>query len=378
MNPSSSSVGPLAGMRVVLVGGIGPGPFAAMLMADLGADVLRIDRPEEAGRPAGPLARNQRSVALDLKSPDGVAGALALIAKADALIEGFRPGVMERLGLGPEVALKHNPRLAYGRMTGWGQTGPLATVAGHDINYVALSGALHAIGSAEAPAIPLNLVGDFGGGSLFLVMGLLAAIVHARDQGHGQVVDCAMTEGSAMLMSLFYALRAGGRWGERGHNLLDGGAPFYNPFRCADGRFVAVGAIEAPFYALLRRKLGLEADPAFDAQNERMHWPALKQRMAEVFAQRTRAQWCELLEGTDACFAPVLDMDEAPLHPHNQARGSFVKSGEGWQPAPAPRFSLTPNAAPRPAPAMGADTAAALQDWGVPAELQARLAADRR
>ena len=360
------SAGPLAGIRIVLMGGIGPGPFAAMLLADLGADVLRIDRPEDSGRPGGPLGRNQRSVALDLKSAAGTATALELLDKADALIEGFRPGVMERLGLGPDVVLARNPRLAYGRMTGWGQTGPLSQAAGHDLNYIALSGALHALGTADAPIVPLNLVGDFGGGSLYLAMGLLAALLQARSSGRGQVVDCAMTEGSASLMSLFYALRAAGRWGERGSNLLDGAAPFYNPFRCADGRWVAVGAIEPAFYALLRSKLGLADDPAFDAQNDRTQWPALKQRMAQIFATRSRDEWCALLEGSDACFAPVLDMDEAPLHPHNAARGSFVQVAGAWQPAPAPRFSDTPSPMPRAAGPLGADTASALRDWGIP------------
>lgn len=364
---TSPAAGPLAGTRIVLAGGIGPGPFAAMLLGDLGADVLKIDRPQDAGRVPTVLARNQRSVALDLKTPDGLATALALVGKADALIEGFRPGVMERLGLGPEAALARNPRLAYGRMTGWGQHGPLAQAAGHDINYIALSGALHAIGSPEAPAVPLNLVGDFGGGALFMAMGLLAAIVQARASGRGQVVDCAMTEGSAVLMSMFYALRGAGRWGDRGSNLLDGGAPFYGVFRCADGKWVAVGAIEPAFYALLRARLGLDADPEFDAQLDKARWPALKARIAEVIASRTRAQWCELLEGSDACFAPVLDFDEAPLHPHNQARGSFLRTAQGWEPAPAPRFSATPNPAPRAPAAIGADTASALADWGVAA-----------
>ncbi len=362
---SPAAGGPLTGQRIVLMGGIGPGPFAALLLGDLGADVLRIDRPQDSGRPAGPLGRNQRSVTLDLKSAGDLQTALALLERADALIEGFRPGVMERLGLGPDAVLARNPRLAYGRMTGWGQTGPLAQAAGHDLNYIALSGALHAIGPAEAPVPPLNLVGDFGGGSLYLVMGLLSAMLNARITGQGQVVDCAMTEGSASLLTMFYAMHAGGRWGPRASNLIDGGAHFYNPFQCADGKWVSVGAIEPAFYALLREKLGLSDDPEFDNQNDRSRWPALKQRLAQVFAQRTRAQWCELLEGTDVCFAPVLDMEEAPLHPHNVARGSFVKMADGWQPAPAPRFSRTPNAVPRAGAAVGADTQQALQDWGV-------------
>ena len=363
----AQGTGPLAGTRIVLAGGIGPGPFTAMLLGDLGADVLKIDRPQDAGRVPTVLARNQRSVTLDLKTPEGIETALALIGRADALSEGFRPGVMERLGLGPEAALARNPRLAYGRMTGWGQHGPLAQAAGHDINYIALSGALHAIGSADAPAVPLNLVGDFGGGALFMAMGLLAAILQARAGGRGQVVDCAMTEGSAVLMSMFYALHGAGRWGARGTNLLDGGAPFYGAFRCADGKWVAVGAIEPAFYALLREKLGLDADLEFDAQNDKERWPELKARVAEVIARRTREQWCELLEGSDACFAPVLDFDEAPLHPHSQARGSFLRAEHGWEPAPAPRFSATPNPAPRAPVAIGANTEEVLADWGVPA-----------
>jgi alpha-methylacyl-CoA racemase len=362
---SSTATGPLAGTRIVLAGGIGPGPFAAMLLGDLGADVVKIDRPQDAGRVPTVLARSQRSVTLDLKTPEGLDTALALLDKADALIEGFRPGVMERLGLGPDAVLARNPRLAYGRMTGWGQQGPLSQAAGHDINYIALSGALHAIGSSDSPAVPLNLVGDFGGGALFMSLGLLAGILQARASGRGQVVDCAMTEGSAVLMSMFYALRGAGRWGERGSNLLDGGAHFYNVFRCADGKFVAVGAIEPAFYALLRAKLGLDLDAAFDAQDDRARWPDLKARMAETIARRTRQEWSTLMEGSDACFAPVLDLDEAPLHPHNAARGSFLRTGHGWEPAPAPRFSATPNPTPRPPAAIGAHTADVLAQWGV-------------
>ena len=359
------ATGPLAGVRVLLVGGIGPGPFAAQQLGDMGADVLKIDRPGDAGRPPGLMARNQRSVVLDLKSPEDIATALTLCERADALIEGFRPGVMERMGLGPDAALARNPRLVYGRMTGWGQTGPLAQAAGHDLNYIALGGALHAIGTPGEPVVPLNLAGDFGGGALFLVTGLLAAMLQARSSGRGQVVDCAMSEGSAALLSLFYALHAQGRWGARGGNLLDGGAPFYRPYRCADGRWVSVGSLEPAFYALLLRKLGLEEDPDFAQQNDRTRWPRMRERLEACFASRSRADWCALLEGSDACFAPVLDFDEAPRHPHAQFRGSFVEVNGNWQPAPVPRFGGTPNPAPRPAVAIGADTDAALAEWGV-------------
>lgn len=358
--------GPLSGVKIVIVGGIGPGPFTAMLLAGLGADVLRIDRAEETGRVANALARSQRSVVLDLKSAAGIETTLALFERADAIIEGFRPGVMERLGLGPETALVRNPRLVYGRMTGWGQTGPLAQTAGHDINYIALSGALHAIGTTEQPVPPLNLVGDFGGGALYLAMGLLAGVINARNTGRGQVVDCSMVEGSASLMTLMYWMRAAGRWGKRGENLLDGGAPFYNPFRCADGRWISLGAIEPQFYALLRDKAGL-TDPAFDAQMDRSRWPELTEKMAVVIASRTRDEWCALLEGSDVCFAPVLDMDEATQHPHNVARGSFVEIDGHWEPGPAPRFSATPNPVPRAPSRIGADTQTALDAWGVQA-----------
>ncbi|MDO8704337.1 MAG: CaiB/BaiF CoA-transferase family protein [Sulfuricaulis sp.] len=357
--------GPLAGVKIVIVGGIGPGPFTAMLMADLGADVLRIDRPEETDRTANVLARGQRSVTLDLKSAAGIETALRLFEKADAIIEGFRPGVMERLGLGPDLALQRNPRLVYGRMTGWGQTGPLAQAAGHDINYIALSGALHAIGTVQQPVPPLNLVGDFGGGALYLAMGLLAGVINARNSGRGQVVDCSMVEGSASLMNLMYFMRGAGRWGERGQNLLDGGAPFYKTYCCADGKWIALGSMEPQFYALLRAKVGL-TDPAFDGQMDSSQWPELSAKLAAVILTRSRDEWCALMEGSDVCFAPVLDMDEAPLHPHNVARGTFVQIDGRWQPGPAPRFSVTPNPATRAPSRIGADTQTALEAWGVP------------
>jgi alpha-methylacyl-CoA racemase len=365
--------GPLTGIRVVEFAGIGPGPFACMLLADLGADVVRIDRLEPSGLGIGRdpkqdvVARGRRSAALDLKSPEGVALARDIAAKADILIEGFRPGVMERLGLGPEEMLTANPRLVYGRMTGWGQHGPLAPAAGHDINYIALSGALHAIGRAgEKPVPPLNLVGDFGGGALYLAFGVMAALIEAGRSGKGQVVDAAMTDGAASLMTPFYAMFAAGRWrDERGVNLLDSGAPWYDTFACACGRFVAVGAIEAKFYAELIDKLGLAGEPGLPKQWDTAHWPALRERLARRFLERTRDEWCALLEGSDACFAPVLSLAEAPDHRHNAARGTFVTEGGIRQPAPAPRFSRTPGAVQGPPPTIGEGGKAALADWGL-------------
>ncbi len=359
--------GPLDGLKVVEFAGIGPGPFCGMLLSDLGADVVRIDRKGAAGRasPADVTSRGRRSVALDLKRPEAVEACLKLLERADACFEGFRPGVMERLGLGPEVALSRNPKLVYGRMTGWGQTGPYAPAAGHDINYIALTGALHAIGTQDKPVPPLNLVGDFGGGALYLAFGLLAGVIQARTSGKGQVIDCAMTDGAASLMAMFYGFKAMGMWtGERRANLLDGGAHFYDTYRCADGRWVAIGSIEPQFYALLREKAGL-SDPAFDAQMDRSSWPALREKLAAVIATRTREAWCKDMEGTDICFAPVLDLDEAPRHPHNAARETFVEVGGVVQPAPAPRFSRTPGKIQGPPPAVGAHTREALSDWGL-------------
>jgi alpha-methylacyl-CoA racemase len=375
--------GPLDGVKIVEFAGIGPGPFCGMLLSDLGADVVRIDRiggPRGGSRPAADrfsvTQRGRRSVALDLKNPAAIEACLALMDRADAAFEGFRPGVMERLGLGPEVALERNPRLVYGRMTGWGQTGPLAHAAGHDINYIALSGALHAIGGKDKPVPPLNLVGDFGGGALYLAFGLLAGVISARTTGRGQVVDVAMTEGAASLLSMFYGLKGLGMWtDERADNLLDGGAHFYDSYVCADGRFVAIGAIEPQFYALLREKAGLN-DPAFDAQMDRGQWGALKEKLAAVIKTKTREEWCALMEGTDVCFAPVLDLEEAPRHPHNRAREAFLEVEGVVQPAPAPRFSATPGAVQGPPPAPGADTKSALSDWGFSAEaVEALIAA---
>jgi len=342
---SQRPTGPLAGLRIVELAAIGPVPFAAMLFADMGADVVRIVRP---GTP--PLAahdiveRGRRVVELDLKSEGGVAAAMALIEHADALVEGFRPGVMERLGLGPDVVLARNPRLVCARMTGWGQTGPLARAAGHDIDYIAITGALHAIGERDrAPVPPLNLLGDFGGGALYLVVGVLAGVFEARQSGHGQVVDCAIVDGAASLLTFIYAAIARGEWHDaRGSNLLDGGAPFYGTYACADGAYVAVGALEPQFHAELIERLGL--DPAaFSDRDDPASWPRLRRLLEETFASRTRREWRAILEGTDACFAPVLGLREVAQHPHAAARG-LIASLDGVDcPAPAPRFSRTPN-----------------------------------
>lgn len=348
---------------MVEMAGLGPGPFCAMLFADLGADVISIDRPGGPGGPGEVTGRGKRRLTLDLHQPEAREDALALIAQADFLVEGFRPGVMERLGLGPAECHALNPRLVYGRITGWGQTGPLSAAAGHDINYIALSGALHAIGRpGEAPPPPLNYIGDYGGGAMLLAVGLLAALNEARNSGRGQVVDAAMTDGAALLSSLFYGLKAAGQWsGERGGNLLDGGAHFYDTYACADGKFVAIGAIEPQFFRRLCELCGL--DESFAAQQmDRSQWPLMKLRLADVFRTRTRDEWCSVLEGSDACFAPVLDWDEAPAHPHNRARGTFVTLGDVVQPAPAPRFSRTPAETPRAG--RSADLAVALDDWG--------------
>ena len=366
-------MGPLQGVKVVEFAALGPAPMGAMLLADLGAEVLRIERKASVtGRPTADLFdpkidilnRNRRIVALDMKQPEAIETALRLIEQADVLIEGFRPGVMERLGVGPDVCLARNPKLVYGRMTGWGQSGTLAHAAGHDINYLSLSGALHAIGEKGGkPVVPLNLVADCGGGAMLLAMGVLAGVIAARQSGQGQVVDAAMTDGAAVLMSMMYTLKAMGQWTqERGSNLLDGGAHFYDTYQCSDGKWLSVGAIEPQFYALLLEKCGID-DPAFKAQWERSQWPALKEKLAAVIASRTRDAWCAIFEGTDACVAPVLDMDEAPHHPHNLSRGTFIDLAGVTQPAPAPRFSRTPAATPS-APAPGGDGIAVLGDWG--------------
>lgn len=357
--------GPLTGLKIVEFAGIGPGPFCGMLLSDLGADVVRIDRKGQGrGAPSDITSRGRRSVALDLKTPEAVEACLKLMDTADAVIEGFRPGVMERLGLGPDVALKRNPKLVFGRMTGWGQTGPYAQAAGHDMNYIAITGALHAIGTEEKPIPPLNLVGDFGGGALYLAFGLLAGVIQARESGQGQVIDCAMSDGAASLMAMFYGFKAAGMWKEeRRANLLDGGAHFYDTYQCSDGKWVSIGSIEPQFYALLLEKTGIN-DPEFQKQHDRSAWGSLRQKLAHVIAQKTQAEWTEIMGGTDVCFAPVLDLDDAPKHPHNVARQTFVDLGGVVQPAPAPRFSATPGAIQGPPPSIGAHDREALSDWG--------------
>jgi len=365
--------GPLDGVRVLELGGIGPGPFCGMLLADLGASVVRVERPADAGRPSQHpwLHRNRRSIAVDLKRPEGVTALLALVERSDALIEGFRPGVAERLGLGPEPCLARNPGLVYGRMTGWGQDGPLAQEPGHDINYIALAGALHAIAPEGGdPVPPLNLVGDFGGGGMLLALGLLAALLNSRATGQGQVVDAAMTDGTALLLAMTYGFLAHGRWQDRpASNLLDGGAPFYTVYRCADDRHVSVGSIEPQFYASLLRVLGLSEDPLFARQFDRAAWPAMRDRLAGLFRSRERDEWAARFDGQGACVTPVLSLTEAPEHPHNAARGTYLPGpGGGIQPAPAPRFSGTPAATPVEAPLAGADTRAVLRDCGLPDE----------
>jgi alpha-methylacyl-CoA racemase len=341
----SPAGGPLAGVRIVEFAGLGPGPFASMMLADMGADVVTLMRGEQKqGLRGAVMMRGRRQIIADLKDEACVAQVLELLDGADALIEGFRPGVMERLGFGPDVMLERNKRLVYGRMTGWGQSGPLKNAAGHDINYIALTGALHAIGPRENPVPPLNLVGDYGGGALYLVVGILAALLEARKSGQGQVVDCAMCDGAASLMSLFCELSAAGRWKDgRDGNLLDGGAHFYGTYPCKDGGFIALGAIEPQFYAELRRLAGLD-EALYDGQMDAQNWPAMKQKMTAVFKSKTRDEWCAIMQGTDVCFAPVLSLSEAPDHPHMAERKIFVSHDGVVQPAPAPRFSRTPSA----------------------------------
>jgi alpha-methylacyl-CoA racemase len=356
-------MGPLQGFRIVEFAGIGPGPFAAMLFSDMGAEVIRIDR--KGGRsPARTeiYMRGRKAVALDMKKPDAVEAALRLIDKADALIEGFRPGVMERLGVGPDACLARNPKLVYGRMTGWGQTGPLASAAGHDINYISLTGALHAIGHGGKPVPPLNLVGDFGGGALYLAFGVVCAMLEAQRSGKGQVVDAAMTDGAASLMTMFYAMTASGIWkDERSANMLDGGAHFYDTYETRDGKFVSIGSIEPQFYKELMEKTGI-TDPAFAAQMDRGAWGPLKAKLAAVIRTKTRDEWDAIMQGSDVCYAPVLSISEAPKHPHNVARETFVEIDGVVQPAPAPRFSRT--VAQVQGPPQPADNNAALSAWG--------------
>ncbi|MBP7705539.1 MAG: CoA transferase [Caulobacter sp.] len=367
--------GPLSGLKIVEFAGIGPGPFCGMLLSDLGADVVRVDRKGgRGGSPADVTSRGRRSVALDLKSPDSIEAVLKLLESADGLIEGFRPGVMERLGLGPDVVLARNPRLAYGRMTGWGQFGPYAKAAGHDMNYIAITGALHAIGTKDKPVPPLNLVGDFGGGALYLAFGLLAAVISARETGKGQVIDCAMSDGAASLMAMFYGFKAAGMWkdDERRANMLDGGAHFYDTYQCSDGKWISIGSIEPQFYALLLEKTGI-TDPQFQQQMDRGVWDELRGKLAEVIKTRTQAEWCEIMDATDVCFAPVLTLDEAPNHPHNAERQTFVTVEGVVQPAPAPRFSATPGAIQGPPPRIGGHNEEALADWGFSGEAIAAL-----
>ncbi|MEM8903645.1 MAG: CaiB/BaiF CoA-transferase family protein [Actinomycetota bacterium] len=340
--------GPLSGVRVIEIQGIGPGPFCGMMLSDMGAEVIRVDRAASVrgGDPSTPpvdvLARGRRSIGVDLKHPDGVETVLALVETADVLFEGFRPGVAERLGIGPDECAARNPKLVYGRMTGWGQEGPISHAAGHDINYIALAGALHGIGRAgERPVPPLNLVGDFGGGGMLLAFGIVSALVEAQRTGQGQVVDAAMVDGAATLMAMFFSMTAMGVWhDDRGVNLLDGGAHFYDTYECADGRYVAIGSIEPQFYAELLERTGL-ADAELPAQMDRSNWPGLKDRLTEVFGSKTRDEWVEIMEGSDVCFAPVLSLGEAPQHHHNVARETFVEVAGVTQPAPSPRFSRT-------------------------------------
>ena len=369
--------GPLTGYRIIEIAGIGPGPFAAMLLSDMGAEVIRVERAQSVRGPAPQSAhydvmlRGRRNLALDLKHPDGVATLLDLVEKADAIIEGFRPGVMERLGIGPDVCLARNPKLVFGRMTGWGQEGPYALAAGHDINYISLAGALAHFGRAgEAPVPPLNMVGDFGGGGMFLAYGVVCALLEAQRSGKGQVVDTAMVDGASVLMSMFWAFRTIGMFDEnqRGTNLLDTGAHFYDVYECSDGKYVSLGSIEPQFYAELMRLTGLDGDPEFAQQMNRSMWPHLKERLGALLLTKTRDEWCAVMEHTDVCFAPVLTMAEAAQHPHNVARGTFIEVAGVTQPKPAPRFSRTePEVVSAPAHA-GQHTCAVLADWGVAAD----------
>ncbi len=364
-------MGPLEGYKIIELAGIGPGPMCGMLLAELGAETITVDRLHDAGLGVDTpnqfklLRRSRRSLAVDLKQPEGVATVLRLVEQADALIEGFRPGVTERLGLGPEDCFRRNPRLVYGRVTGWGQEGPLAQAAGHDLNYIALTGALHSIGRrGQPPTPPLNLVGDFGGGALYLALGVVAALLEVQRSGKGQVVDAAMVDGAASLMTAAYALYCGGvTTNRRGENILDSGAHFYDVYETSDGKYVALAAIEPKFYAQLLKLAGIDAS-TLPHLAPRDQWPKLKERLAAVIRQKTRDQWCAVLEGSDACFAPVLDLDEAPQHPHNAARRTFAISDDVVQPNPAPRFSRTPTEITGPPPMAGEHTDQILADWG--------------
>ena len=364
----SAATGPLASLKVLEFAGIGPAPYAGMLLADLGADVVRIDRHDAGRLDPGHrvLGRGRRSIALNLKTPEALELVRQLVCRSDALIEGFRPGVMERLGLGPDVCLAANPRLAYGRVTGWGQRGPLAQAAGHDLNYIALTGVLNAIGTPDSgPVMPLNLLGDFAGGGMLLAFGLLAAVIEARSGGRGQVVDAAMIDGASSLASLIWGMRSAGWWPQgRGRNMLDGGAHFYGVCECADGRWITLASIEPPFHAAMLAALGLDASLAVQ-QHDARQWPRLRELVAEAVRRRSRDEWTALLEGSDVCFAPVLDFDEARQHPHNVARGAFMEQQGLVHPAPAPRFSLTAEQAGAPAGVPGAEGAAVLRELGI-------------
>jgi alpha-methylacyl-CoA racemase len=369
--------GPLTGYRIIEIAGIGPGPFAAMMLADMGAEVIRVERAQSVRGPAPDtphfdvMLRGRRNIAIDLKNPEGVATLLDLVERADALIEGFRPGVMERLGIGPDVCLARNPKLVFGRMTGWGQEGMYAQAAGHDINYISLAGALAHFGRRdEAPVPPLNMVGDFGGGGMFLAYGVVCALLEAQRSGQGQVVDTAMVDGAAVLMSMFWAFKSAGIFNEnaRGTNLLDTGAHFYDVFECADGKYVSLGSIEPQFYAELMRLTGLDGDPEFAKQMDQSQWPHLKARLGEVMKSKTRDEWCSIMEATDVCFAPVLTMSEAAQHPHNVERKTFIEVGGVQQPAPAPRYSRTTTEVVSAPAHPGQHSKEILTDWGVPAD----------
>lgn len=377
MNSSRQRSGPLSGYRIIEIAGIGPGPFAAMMLADMGAEVIRVERAQ-AVRGQAPdtahwdvLLRGRRNIAIDLKNPDGVETLLSLVEQADALIEGFRPGVMERLGIGPDACAKRNPKLVFGRMTGWGQDGPYASSSGHDINYIALAGALaHFARAGQAPVPPLNMVGDFGGGGMFLAYGVVCALLEAQKSGKGQVVDTAMVDGSAVLMSMFWAMKSIGVFNEDapGTNLLDTGAHFYDVYECSDGKYVSIGSIEPQFYALLLEKTGLANDVAFAKQMDATQWPVLKIKLAEVMRTKSSTEWCTIMEGSDVCFAPVLTMSEATKHPHNVARNTFINIAGVTQPAPAPRFSRTSPATPTAPAHAGQHSRAVLADWGFTSE----------
>jgi len=361
-------MGPLQGVKIIEVGGIGPGPFCGMMLSDMGADVIRIERKGQTAFTEPKydvMMRNRRSMAIDLRKPEGVEAVLAMVEKVDALQEGFRPGVMEKLGLGPDACLERNPRLVYGRMTGWGQQGPMARLAGHDINYISLSGALHTFGRrGEKPVPPLNMVGDFGGGGMLLAFGMVCALFEAQKSGKGQVIDAAMIDGSAALMAMIYGLRASGLWAdERGVNLLDGGAHFYDTYETADGKYISVGSLEPQFYELLLKHSQID-DAEFKNQMDAGKWPAFKEKLTAVFKTKTRDEWTEIMGDTDICFAPVLSLDEAPRHPQNELRKTFVALEGVTQPAPAPRFSRTPPEIRKPPPQPGSDTEDVLIELG--------------